>query len=217
MAATHRPRSGRPGFTLTELLVVILIIAVLAALLTVTVTKLRASAHSANCVNNLRQMSTGLFSYLGDNNNILPSNVYNGINTTYKPDSKTLSRFIGPHMGYESTIETPNYGPIFECPAHVKTYGLQTEKAGGRPSYVVARYKPTSLPWGSYPSGTAVFTPSTLSSLETKLDDGKPIRLSRARMIQDYPETPVIHGKYINAVYFDGHVGRIDPVTFEPR
>ena len=58
MAATQRPRSGRPGFTLTELLVVLLIIAVLAALLSVTVTKLRASAHSANCVTNLRQMAT---------------------------------------------------------------------------------------------------------------------------------------------------------------
>ncbi|HKS35597.1 MAG TPA: DUF1559 domain-containing protein [Verrucomicrobiae bacterium] len=57
----------RKGFTLIELLVVIAVIAILAALLLPALTKAKASAKSAACKSNLRQLGCALAMYVEDN------------------------------------------------------------------------------------------------------------------------------------------------------
>jgi prepilin-type N-terminal cleavage/methylation domain-containing protein/prepilin-type processing-associated H-X9-DG protein len=68
-----RAGTGR-GFTLIELLVVIAIIAILAALLLPALAKAKASALSASCLNNLKQLQAGYLMYADDNHDLQPPN-----------------------------------------------------------------------------------------------------------------------------------------------
>src|SRR4051812_38783414 len=58
---------GEPGFTLTELMIVIGLVALLAALLLPVFGRMRAASASVRCAANLRQMTTAWAVYSGDN------------------------------------------------------------------------------------------------------------------------------------------------------
>jgi prepilin-type N-terminal cleavage/methylation domain-containing protein len=62
------------GFTLTELLVVIAVIAILAALLLPALSKSKSRTQTIACLNNVRQLSTCWQLYTGDNNDLLVPN-----------------------------------------------------------------------------------------------------------------------------------------------
>ena len=66
------PRSHRGAFTLIELLTVIAIIGILAAILIPVVGSVRARAKSATCMSNLRQIGIALNLYATANRNNLP-------------------------------------------------------------------------------------------------------------------------------------------------
>ena len=60
-------RYNRPGFSLVELLVVISIITILAALLLPAISNAKAKAQGLHCVNNLHQQGLALHNFLADN------------------------------------------------------------------------------------------------------------------------------------------------------
>jgi prepilin-type N-terminal cleavage/methylation domain-containing protein/prepilin-type processing-associated H-X9-DG protein len=67
MTFTHSPRTDpRPGFTLVELLVVIAVVGILAALLLPALAHSKQSAFRAGCLNNLRQLSLATRLYWDD-------------------------------------------------------------------------------------------------------------------------------------------------------
>src|SRR5471030_2114573 len=83
----------QPAFTLVELLVVIAIIAILAALLLVTISQSKKRAQQIQCSNNVRQLGIALQAFVQDNN-------------TYPLFSK-LSGDYPEHLGmWVSTIQT---------------------------------------------------------------------------------------------------------------
>jgi prepilin-type N-terminal cleavage/methylation domain-containing protein/prepilin-type processing-associated H-X9-DG protein len=66
------PKNLRLAFTLIELLTVIAIIGILAAILVPTVAMVRESARKAHCVSNLRQIGVASLLYASQNNDRLP-------------------------------------------------------------------------------------------------------------------------------------------------
>ncbi len=68
-AILRRPQGlSRSGFTLVELLTVIVIVIVLAAISFSISTRIRASARATHCVSNLRQLGGALLSHASENN-----------------------------------------------------------------------------------------------------------------------------------------------------
>lgn len=75
----QRPSSPRlGGFTLVEMLVVIAIVVLLAMLMFPSAKGFLEKGQEADCVNNLRQLGTGLGLYVAENGGYPPSAAFNG-------------------------------------------------------------------------------------------------------------------------------------------
>lgn len=67
MTGTRRHSSDTCGFTLMELLVVVAILGILAALLLPALSGAKAKAHQVQCVSNLHQLGLALQNFVGEN------------------------------------------------------------------------------------------------------------------------------------------------------
>jgi prepilin-type N-terminal cleavage/methylation domain-containing protein/prepilin-type processing-associated H-X9-DG protein len=97
----------RRAFTLIELLTVIAIIGILAAIIIPTVGKVRATAQNAKCASNLRQLAMGANLYASDNKGLLQPGLCNW-KEVLKPYISTLNNW------------TINVG-VGNCPAQIET------------------------------------------------------------------------------------------------
>lgn len=106
--------SGRRAFTLIELLVVIAIIAILAAILFPVLNAANAKAQKAVCLNNLKQVGTGIRLYADENNDTLPSVVI----TNDMPWSYQWRFFKELTKSYDGLSGTSSpQDKIFTCPS----------------------------------------------------------------------------------------------------
>ena len=125
------------GFTLIELLVVVGIITALLGVLLPALTRVRAQARTVICHNNLRQIGTGLLSFVADNNRTLPDSVAVG-NYSYRmrpglkspgdagalPETYGLAALlhgIKPQQDLSKGLPPPKYLPadsnVWMCPS----------------------------------------------------------------------------------------------------
>ena len=124
-----RERIRRLGFTLIELLVVIAIIAILAAILFPVFAKAREAARRASCLNNMKQLGTGIMMYVQDyDESYMPrrgGGIANGGHWGYviQPYVKNDKLFICPSndASNSTTIGTPVPDPGFRLR---RSYGV---------------------------------------------------------------------------------------------
>src|SRR4051794_18325791 len=146
-APTHRfePTPLRQGFTLVELLVVIAVIAILAALLLPVLSKGKARAQTIDCIDHLRQLQLCFHMYAHDNSDTLVLNnfvYFVTMGSTNEPsvgeDKDSWCHSIAP-LDPEPVNETNsllfayNRNPaIYHCAADYSTVASQPGKLRNR-------------------------------------------------------------------------------------
>jgi prepilin-type N-terminal cleavage/methylation domain-containing protein/prepilin-type processing-associated H-X9-DG protein len=127
MGAGPDKKMRRRAFTLIELLIVIAIIVILAALLLPALSKAKARAQGAACLNQGRQMMTAMLIYTSENNDFFPPNPDDG-NTNAGYNWCSGNAGMGQPQEFDpDVLEDPNRSllisylggnvNIFRCPA----------------------------------------------------------------------------------------------------
>lgn len=124
---SSKRRFGAEGFTLVELLVVIMIIAILAAILLPALMQARKRAWLAHCQNNLRQIGQGWLMYYSDWDGNDPAWLVSGSG----PDTWDTTWMAALYPAY---VKSPE---VFVCPEdrHLwPPHGAEIDDVGGVPS-----------------------------------------------------------------------------------
>lgn len=210
------------GFTLTELLVAIAIIAVLAALVFGMTRSIIRQAAATRDANTMRQMWTCIMMYAGDHNDLMPGPLFTGQTPIYNKKLSTnprewrrLSDCLASYLGHEN----PENGDFIEPMAaswqktpesqNAAAWHMQQELTIGDDK------KNTENPWGK-PAPAANRMPMTYSAVMsqpqtsrtwamTEIDQLHPDRKPDIRN----PEG-MVHGRFRLGIYFDGSVRKLN-------
>lgn len=91
------------GFTLVEIMIVVLIIALLASIAIPNILRVRVNAHDASAQATLKTVGTAMETYLSTNN-VYPSNMTILLNAT--PPYLQADYFNGVHNGFTFTVDS---------------------------------------------------------------------------------------------------------------
>jgi prepilin-type N-terminal cleavage/methylation domain-containing protein/prepilin-type processing-associated H-X9-DG protein len=116
-------RRTRSAFTLVEMLVVIAIIGMLAALLLPAVQMAREAGRRSSCLNNLRQLGTGLQAFHSANDR-LPYRAYQFVNPDGTSVSWSVHAQLLPYLEQESGQDLITWGLPHTDPANAEALNL---------------------------------------------------------------------------------------------
>jgi|GEM_PF-4026196 len=154
-----RERVFPAAFTMVELLVVVAILGILAALLLPLASRMTAKAREAKCVSNLRQLGIGILSYAGEKNNGRPP-AYPDFVSTGIPNAHTMPKLAWPYLiadyvGYNETNCSP---AIFACPSGVV---YKRSPVGNQRGYAMNKYACDTLGKGTLALLVEVWNPNS--------------------------------------------------------
>lgn len=115
----HAPCPCR-GFTLTESLLTIVILAVLLSLLFPAISRYRAAAEFGGCVSNLRKLGSAIHQYTIDNDGYLPPSVQGQGAIAVNGRRGTLEEFLEPYVGPWVDKARLIAADTFYCPTNVR-------------------------------------------------------------------------------------------------
>lgn len=213
----HATGPSRGGFTLIEMLVVIAIMALLAALLVPSVTRALRRGVSQTCLSNLRQNGQAIDLYIEDHDGYWPTHPSsNGIwasqTAKVSTDNKQLRYHLSPYLGTKGA--TLKYEPTFLCPGtsrlpsrykdNVQYLANHSASLGGRSREDV---------WGYPDNGQIPKKRIEAPSTEWLLMDVDQVHFSINPGWGNYADFAPYPGHYDrwNTLYFDLHVGYMFP------
>jgi type II secretory pathway pseudopilin PulG len=212
------------------MLVVIAIIGILSALLLTALASAKENGYRAQCVNNFKQLGTGIQMYADDHGDQLPGPLWQGFYENYDNEhSNRMSFYIASYMGLPAPKETPQLNPLARCPSaarHWTAADSDTDPMSGSVplSYIVALYvtnaasglvtRPFGYPYASPPYVAPDEAPKRLRELANPtiswaMVDADQQNASRKGPYYNFlPATPA-HKSVRNQLYFDWHVSAV--------
>lgn len=167
---------NRQGFTLMELLIVVVIIAVLAGIAFPVGRSMLAKSREAACLGNLRSLGVGFQLYLQDNNQKLPTLALGRENKS--SEEPVLETILLPYVESEDAFKCPADQEEFEKTG--SSYGWNTTQNGlhmSKISFFGNDTRPEAVPLifdkeGWHPGGTNFLYADSSSSNKVRFGTG---------------------------------------------
>ena len=204
---------AQSGFTLVELVAVVLVLTFLVLLGLPTLVRAKQRTKEANCQINLRQLGFALQAYTESDDGWLPGPVNQLANPRYcQSSTNELAWYLAERLGCPTPSPHPVIAPQLICPGSDPDGKRTLDRA--QPDYALSNGRSLGGPPFGQP-GSVLSRPLSMTSITAMAHPAECMAISDADKGNVNPTLPgwsalpyrPVHGKLRNQLYFDWHVG----------